>query len=132
MKVWFTKGEKLTVATRTQQVDGALGDALQQLVAGPTKSELARGLRTNIPRGTKLLAVTGGKRGIVTVDLSKTFESGGGSASMTARVAQVVYTATERTSVKGVRIALNGRLVKYIGGEGIDVSHPLTRADFPR
>jgi spore germination protein GerM len=49
---------------------------------------------------------------------------------MTARIAQIVYTATEHRSVRGVRIALGGRLVTHIGGEGIDVSHPLTRADF--
>jgi spore germination protein GerM len=130
VKVWFAKGERLTAVKRIQQSEGALGDALQQLVGGPTKAERKRSLLTNIPRGTKLLAVTGGKRGVVTVSLSRRFESGGGTASMTARLAQVVYTATGFSAVKGVRIALDGRLVTHLGGEGIDVSHPLTRADF--
>jgi spore germination protein GerM len=129
VKVWFTQGERLVAVKRVQRSDGGLGDALQQLVKGPTQGERKRSIRSNIPRGTRLLAVTGGKGAVVTVDLTKRFESGGGTASMTARIAQLVYTATGFKSVRAVRIALNGRLVTHIGGEGIDVSRPLTRAD---
>jgi len=126
-QVFFTKGEKLAPATRLV-VRAPLADALRQLLAGPTAAERARGLRTNIPAGTRLrgVAVRGG---IAYVDLTSRFETSGGSLSMRARIAQVVYTATQFRTVKAVRLKLAGRLAETIGGEGVVVDEPLTRAD---
>jgi germination protein M len=81
-----------------------------------------------IPTGTRLLglSIAGG---VATVDLSGEFESGGGSASMLGRVAQVVYTLTQFPSVQRVLFRLDGKPVSALGGEGVVVDPPVGRAD---
>jgi spore germination protein GerM len=46
---------------------------------------------------------------------------------MTARLDQLVWTATQYPRVKSVRLILDGRPVRYLSGEGIFVGQPLTR-----
>jgi spore germination protein GerM len=47
---------------------------------------------------------------------------------MTTRVKQLVWTATAFRGVTAVRLKLDGRLVRSVGGEGVLVDRPLTRA----
>jgi germination protein M len=68
--------------------------------------------------------------GVATVDLSGSFAEGGGSLSMQARVAQVVYTLTQFPTVERVAFRLDGQPVEAIGGEGVLVDPPVGRADF--
>jgi germination protein M len=67
---------------------------------------------------------------VATVNLSKEFESGGGSESMQARLAQVTYTLTQFPTVTGVRFQLDGAAVTAFGGEGIVLDQPVGRDDF--
>ena len=64
------------------------------------------------------------------VDLSSAYDSGGGSLSMTARVAQVVYTLTQFPGIKAVSFALDGEPISTLGGEGVAVAPPQSRADW--
>ena len=82
-----------------------------------------------MPAGTLLHGISLA-RGVATVDLSRRFESGGGSLSMQLRVAQMVYTLTQFSSVNSVTFRLDGRPVQSIGGEGVVVSRPVGRAEF--
>jgi peptidoglycan hydrolase-like protein with peptidoglycan-binding domain len=128
LDVHFTRGEQL-VAVHRPGTSTPLASALGALVAGPTQAERAQGFATEIPAGTRLRGVT--LRGRVAfVDLTRAFESGGGSASMLARLSQLVYTATGVPGVESVRLLLDGKRVEFIGGEGVMVDHPLTRATF--
>jgi germination protein M len=102
--------------------------------AGPTPSEAVAALLANeagraseIPPGTALTHVVVAD-GTATVDLSREFESGGGSASMQARVAQVVYTLTQWPWISRVDFELDGDPVEAIGGEGVP-AREVTRAD---
>ena len=83
---------------------------------------------TAIPEGTELNSVFVVDR-TATVDLSREFESGGGSASMQARVAQVVYTLTQWQFIRRVTFELDGEPVDAIGGEGVPARN-LLRRDF--
>jgi hypothetical protein len=65
-----------------------------------------------------------------TIDLSSTFASGGGALSMTNRLAQVVYTATQFPTATAVRFKLDGKAVTVFGGEGIILDHPQRRSDY--
>src|SRR5579864_3325724 len=103
--------------------------AASSLLLGPTASERASGYLSQIPVRTALRGISI-SRGVATVDLSRSFESGGGSLSMGLRVAQVVYTLTQFPAVGRVAFRLDGRPVGSIGGEGVVVSPPVGRAAF--
>jgi Sporulation and spore germination/Immunoglobulin-like domain of bacterial spore germination len=129
-EVWFTRGESLFVARRDQPATPRIGTAaMESLLAGPTPSEQAAAVGSQIPAGTQFLGLTVAD-GIATVDLTSEFESGGGSASMNMRIAQVVYTLTQFPTVKGVLFELDGQRVDVLGGEGVIVDQPVTRKDY--
>lgn len=103
--------------------------SLELLLRGPSAAERRAGYSTAVPSGTRIraLALRGG---VLTVDLTRRFESGGGSMSMLLRVAQVVHTATRFPSVARVSFRLDGTPVTAIGGEGVVVGPSVSRADF--
>jgi Sporulation and spore germination/Immunoglobulin-like domain of bacterial spore germination len=104
-------------------------EALRALLEGVTEAEAGMGLSSTIPEGTSLLGVDVAD-GVAAVDLSRQFESGGGSLSMMGRVAQVVYTATSFGDVEAVRFLLEGVAIEFLGGEGLIIDEPQTRADY--
>ena len=113
---------------RTQAVATA---AMAALIDGPNQAEMATSpaMYTTIPAGTRLLGLTV-TNGIATVNLSREFESGGGSASVLGRLAQVVYTLTQFPTVSAVRFELDGQPVTTFSGEGVVLDHPVGRADY--
>lgn len=113
-------------------VETRVDAALRSLLDGPDKAgrDGERDLITEIPAGTALLGVQVGG-GIVTVNLSKTYATGGGSASMLARVWQVVYTATQFPEAPAAQILVDGRRVEALGGEGVMIGAPLRRQAVP-
>jgi hypothetical protein len=84
---------------------------------------------TVIPEGTRFLGLRI-DAGIATVNLSREFESGGGSASVLGRLAQVVYTLTQFPTVTGVRFELDGEPVTVFSGEGVLLDSPVDRSDY--
>lgn len=112
---------------------GALqSQALDALIAGPNGAELGAtpAMYTVIPEGTRVLGLDVGEGGLVTVNLSGEFQSGGGSASERGRLAQVVYTLTQWDSISAVRFAIDGTLVTSFGSSAVPLDHPVIRADF--
>jgi spore germination protein GerM len=105
--------------------------ALTALLAGPSDVERSAGspITTTIPAGTRLLGVTI-NGGVATVNLSAEFGSGGGSASMFGRLAQVTYTLTQFPNVTSVLFQLEGSAVTVFGSEGIILDHAVGRADY--
>ena len=103
-----------------------LEEAFKQLLAGPSSSAQ---YTTTIPEGTKLLGIDTTEEG-VKVNLSREFTDGGGSAAMSARVAQVIYTASSIDANTPVWISVEGEPLENLGGEGITVSQPMTRQEF--
>ena len=81
-----------------------------------------------IPADTDLLALSVAEDG-VHVDLSDAFEMGGGSASMIGRLTQVMYTATSLDTEQPVWLSVEGEPLELLGGEGLEISQPMTRAD---
>jgi spore germination protein GerM len=130
VRVYFLRDEKVGPAGRTVAKTGAPAKAaMEELLKGPSASDDAAGLQTVIPAGTKLNDVTI-EEGVATVDMSSSFGSGGGSLSIQGRVAQVVYTLTQFPTVNGVSFELDGVAVTALGGEGLVLDHPQTRADW--
>jgi spore germination protein GerM len=112
-----------------QRSDGTvLTEALNYLLARPQIDSL----NSTIPSGTRLLSLQVQPTGI-NVDLSKEFTVGGGSASMTYRVAQVLYTVTSLNPQAKVYLSVEGTLLNEdnpLGGEGLMLQQPLTRQQF--
>lgn len=106
--------------------DDELISTLDALLVGPTDDQQLLGVSSAVPAGTVLLGVELDD-GVLTVNLSREFTSGGGSSAMEGRVAQVTWTATAFDGIDGVRFAIEGTVADYLGGEGIDVSQPRTR-----
>lgn len=105
--------------------------AMEFLLDGPSDMETNTrpAFYTTIPEGTRLLGLTI-ENGIATVNLSREFESGGGSASVLGRLAQVVYTLTQFPTVQKVSFELDGQPVTVFSGEGVVLDHPVGRADY--
>lgn len=113
----------ITVAA--QQPDAILEAAFQKMLAGSDDPELT----STVPKGTKLRSVQVKDDG-VHVDLSQEFIDGGGSTSMTGRLAQIIYTATTLNPDAPVWISVEGSPLDVLGGEGVIVDQPMTRENF--
>lgn len=100
---------------------GPLEVALRDLLKGPSAAEIKAGQYSEIPKGTQLLGVSVQDE-TVTVNLSDEFASGGGSTSMIERVNELKNTVTGVNRNYQVKIAINGKLVEYLGGEGLEVN----------
>ena len=130
MKVYFLRDEKVGPAARSvPQTSAPAKAAVAALLQGPTAADKDAHLDTVIPAGTTVHGVAI-DAGVATVDLSASFGSGGGSLSMQGRVAQVVYTLTQFSTVTSVNFKLDGNPVSALGGEGVVLDHPQTRADW--
>ena len=105
--LYFVRGSTLGVA---QRAVGASADprytAMQTLLGGPTPSELAAGLTTDIPPGTAIrgLEIRGG---VATVNLSPEFITPAPPDALSARLAQIVYTLTGHPNVAKVAIQVS-------------------------
>ncbi|MGW6958156.1 GerMN domain-containing protein [Streptomyces chartreusis] len=127
--VYFLHGENVSPAPRTVTTPATAAGALRALLAGPDRYERTHDRGTAIPSGTTLNSVAV-SRHVATVDLSARYDDGGGSLSMRARLAQVVFTATRFPAIEKVRFELDGKPVTAFGGEGIVLNQPVGRADF--
>jgi lipoprotein-anchoring transpeptidase ErfK/SrfK len=119
--VYFLRGEQLAPVSRAGATPS---DALRQLLAGPTRAEIALGFRTYVPRGSRVLGVNVAN-GTATIDLSREFVSGDDSQSRLARLSQLVRTLTARNGVMRVKLLIGGRTVDGVFPE-IRTKRPIT------
>lgn len=130
LKVYLVRDEKIAPLSRVVPRTLAVGTAvLTELLNGPAPAETRAGISSCIPPGTALLGLSVAD-GVATVDLSREFSSGGGSLSMTMRLAQVVFTLTQFPTVDSVRFRLDGEPISVLGGEGVLLERPVTRQDY--
>jgi spore germination protein GerM len=128
-----SNGKKLVLAPSKVSVEAGntpsekLKASLERLLQGPANSDVS----SSIPTGTKLNSLKVAKDG-VHVNLNKTFTSGGGSTSMQARLGQVIYTASSLNAAAPVWLSIDGEPLAVLGGEGLEVSQPMTREDFKK
>lgn len=127
-----TSGTSVKVVSKTKSFPKSadkkvvLEDAFKQLLTGP---ENATEYTTTIPEGTQLMDLEVTPEG-VKVNLSQQFVTGGGSASMSSRLAQVIYTASSLNGDTPIWINVEGKPLENLGGEGVTISQPMTRQEF--
>ena len=111
----------------------ALPDALAAVVEGPAVLDgtdfTSDAIQTAIPDGTTLVGVSV-DGGTATVNLSAAYDDGGGSASMFARLAEIVFTATQFADVDAVAFQIDGKDVTTFSSEGIEVGGGIDRGFF--
>lgn len=99
--------------------------AIKELISAPTDWEKSKkGLSSEIPSNTKILSIREGSDTVL-IDLSPSFESGGGAESTYIRVHQLIKTALANTK-QPVYLYINGKQADVIGGEGIMIKQPLS------
>ena len=132
VKVYFTKSKKpedlsfIPASRKISKDDSIVGAALKELFLGPTKSEELRGIMTEIPTGTRLIKVEESEDEIL-IDLSSQYLTGGGSAAMQLRYLQIYKTLKKICPFKNLYLNVEGKALKTIGGEGLEVTQPLTK-----
>lgn len=127
MLVYFAKDtgtaftlESVPRVARSGGLEERVSAQVRALVDGPTPAEAEEGLATNLPDGTRVLGASL-KDGLLTVNLSREFGSGGGTASMIGRLNQLYYTLSQPAGVRAVSLEVEGRPLRVLGGEGIIV-----------
>lgn len=115
---------KIVKRAYSPQTDGTkLRASITNLLKGPTKEEKAKGIYTEIPRGTKLLSIEETPEKVV-INLSSTFEQDGGTDGLYKRIYQLIKTSNKNTALE-VYLYINGKQADVIGGEGIMINQPL-------
>ena len=105
-----------------------LAYSIETLLAGPNESEEAKGLYTEIPKGTKLLSVHEDDQGALRIDLSKAFTEGGGAHSIQHRFDELLKTIEALRLKQDVYIDIEGQELEVLGSEGLEVSEPIRHA----
>jgi len=133
IKIYLTKYDEKNdkiilkpVYRSLKTVESPLRTALNQLLVGPTSTEDNSDYSSSIPGGVKILSVSI-KNGVAYINFNSQFEFGTGTKIMNSRVYQVVFTATQFSTVNKVQIFLEGKGKTNFAGEGVDLSHPLSR-----
>ena len=129
--VYFVKDGQhaVPIATAVPDTPQVATNAMKALIAGPTPDQEAAGLFSAVPKDTLLLGLTI-DAGLARLDLSREFEAGGGSFSMIARLAQVVYTLTQFPTIDAVELWLDGAPVTLFSGEGLLLEGPMQPSDY--
>lgn len=128
-RVYLLHGGQVAAVRRTVEPTEAVARAaLEQLIAGPTSAEQDRELGSDVPQATEVNGIAIAD-GVATVDLSHAFVAGA-EASISTRVAQVVYTLTQFPTVERVRFEQDGQELPITDGVGQPLERPAARADY--
>ena len=83
-----------------------------------------------IPSGSKLIGASV-KDGVATLNFNENFEFNTyGVEGSIGQLMQIVYTATEFSTVKSVQFLIEGEKKEYLGSEGQWIGTPLARSSF--
>lgn len=113
-----------------EKTNAPLTNTIKALLQGPLNNE--KNCMSLIPSGTRLLSASV-KDGIATLNFSQDFEFGGINAdSYRAQLMQIVYTATEFSTVESVQFLIEGQRKEYMGSEELQIwiGSPYTRNNF--
>jgi len=110
--------------------DSPMTDALEALMSGPNTDELNRGFLSFIPTEARLLsAQVRGSTAFLNFNEAFMFNRYG-IEGYAGQLKQIVYTATGFATVKDVQILIDGQKRDYLGGDGVYIGKPLSRASF--
>lgn len=119
---------RLAVKRQLAKSDSPLTDAIKALLSGPVPGE--KNAMSLIPSGSKLIGASV-KDGVATLNFNENFEFNSyGVEGSIGQLMQIVYTATEFSTVKSVQFLIEGEKKEYLGSEGQWIGTPLSRSSF--
>jgi spore germination protein GerM len=128
--VYLADGDRLVPVTRRVTGLNLPAEALRSLLEGPTSTEGAAGVVSDIPSQTRLISLDL-NGAVAAVDLSDDFGTTGGSQQVLA-VAQIVYTLTASKYIDSVVFSLAGKPIEVPDGSGSLSTAPRSRADYKK
>ena len=135
-KLYFVRIDPNGVVSRQEvsrtilKNDSPLTTNISLLIGGPDASEKVMGCQSLIPEGTKLLGATVKDRTAFLNFNEEFMFNPEGTEGLLTQLMQVVYTATEFSTVDNVQILINGTKQNYLGLEGVWIGSPLSRTSF--
>lgn len=131
LPVYFSKkiqNKHITLPVRRpfNKDSSKLSQSISFLLEGPNSSEIKNGYFSEIPKETRLINITENDKSI-TVNFSEALSVGGGAQSMRIRLEQLVYTLIDNAPNRPIYIKINGKKIKTLGGEGIEIPQPLNK-----
>lgn len=120
-QVYFLQGEQTVTAVRPGT---GVESAVAALIAGPSAAERARGIRSQVPAGVPIRAVSV-TDGVATVDLGALFARRARAESLNARLTQLVLTVDGVAGVRSVRVRIEGGTPLGLF-PGVDLTHAVT------
>jgi len=107
-----------------------LTETLTALISGLTSSELNKGLLSLIPTGTEILGISVANM-TATINFNEALSFNNfGKEGLEAELKQIVYTATEFSTVDKVQILINGQKKQFLSTEGVFIGEPLSRLTY--
>lgn len=122
-------GRSTLVAVQRELGDDPL-DVVSALLDGPTATEQEMGLRSAVPRGTRLNSARFVSTDTVRIDLGDTLFDATGDDLVSA-LAQIVLTLCEINGVQRVMVVVDGVARDWPRGDGTLTESPLTEYDYP-
>lgn len=118
------------VVRRVSFSDSPLTETIRALLDGMLPSELNMELINLIPENTELYSVRVEEE-IAYINFNEAFRFNSlGKEGYIAQLKQIIYTATEFSTVSAVQILIEGKIYEYLGPEGVFIGQPLTRSSF--
>ncbi len=119
---------RASVKRQLPKSDSPLTDAIKALLSGPVPGE--KNVMSLIPSGSKLIGASV-KNGVATLNFNENFEFNTyGVEGSIGQLMQIVYTATEFSTVQSVQFLIEGEKKDYLGSEGQWIGSPLSRSSF--
>jgi len=135
-KLYFSKVEpegniRLTsIIRRVKFQDAPLTSTVEALIEGPTDDELNKNIISLIPDNTKLKSAWMNDNTAV-LNFNEAFKFNSlGLEGYQLQIQQIVYTATEFSTVKQVQFLIEEEKHEYLGAEGMYIGKPLSRNSF--
>ena len=127
-KAYFVLGQQLVAVPAP---GATIKDAVARLLAGPSTTEIKRGVLSFVPKTVRLKAgsLTGHT---ATVDLGTAFARAGNAEARTARLAQLVYTVSSVPGVTSVRVRVDGHVPPTGSFPRFNLTRPITKAEIAR
>ena len=122
----------ISINRKIKYTDSPLTATLKGLLAGLTTSEINSGYISLIPENTKIKGIRISD-GTAFINFSEDFLFNSfGREGYIGQLKQIVYTATEYSTVKRVQFLIEGKIQKYLGSEGIFIGNPVSRNSFKK